>query len=171
MVALFGFSIGFGVPIFLCWTKWQPFCLKPLEIGTKWWPFWNGLEHSYSYCYDWSFQTPSIGNRNFKTFGIPMFGIQAPIVTGIVIPQRRPQNFVLWPSPMGRGGGEQFRVYRSPQPILTKTNSYKVVSIGVFIAFKVIFTPLKYKYAHILLFQFVFTKYVITTALFLSYLT
>ena len=36
--------------------------------------FLNGWD-SYSYCYDWPLQNRTIGNQNFKTFGIPKCSI------------------------------------------------------------------------------------------------
>ena len=37
--------------------------------------FLNVRDHSYRYCCDWPFQNQTIGNLNFKTFGIPMCSV------------------------------------------------------------------------------------------------
>ena len=52
-----------GIPF---WTKWWPF-----SLDFQWFSF-SSQDHSYSYCYDQPFQNRTIGNVNFKTFGIPM---------------------------------------------------------------------------------------------------
>ena len=40
--------------------------------------FWNGWDHSYNYCHDQLFQNQTIGNLNFKMFGIPMCAVLKP---------------------------------------------------------------------------------------------
>ena len=47
--------------------------------------FYNGWDHSCTYCYNQPFQNWTIGNPNFKMFGIPMFGIQALAVLYFVL--------------------------------------------------------------------------------------
>ena len=64
-------------------TKWRPFCPKPLEIQTRWPLFcsdfqWLGFRmvRTIAIAIALIDHSETIGNRNFKLFGIPMFGIQ-----------------------------------------------------------------------------------------------
>ena len=84
-------SGGWNTERVLFRTKWEPFCLKPLEIRKKWQPFgpkpleiWTMGAILFGFQMDClrmvrtmaiarPFQNQTIGNLNFKTFGIPMY--------------------------------------------------------------------------------------------------
>ena len=55
---------------------------KMVDILFRFWLvwYWNCPKHNYNYCYDRPFQNWTNGNPNFKTFGIPYLGIQAPTI-------------------------------------------------------------------------------------------